>query len=370
MTYTLKQKDQSGMASFLIITIIVTLMALVSVGFSHLSSRELRQSLDRELSDQAYYAAESGLNDAKNYLQVNQNATNASCNAPGANNFVSNGDISANGAASSGVAKYTCVLINSTPTSIPFTITPNNPKSFEVSSTSLPNFFSNFFFSWQNSQGNDGPLGSFPALPQESSATNTTGLLGVTIYPAANGDNMNSLASSSKHFFLYPNGGDGSIGSADFASGGFMQGNCKAGTTQPAYCNGEVKNLPNASTFYVSLSAYYQPLLVTFRAQILGGNSMVGIPGVEASVDVTGSGSDVLRRLQSYVPLNVNNSIPGYGIQSMQSICKLFRVNIAQPGKYDTSGLDSAATNPDGSCFAPNGNTNDAINNVGQGPPL
>src|SRR5579862_1015912 len=183
MTLMLKQKDQSGMASFLIVTIIVTLMALVSIGFSNLSSREQRQSLDRELSDQAYYAAESGLNDAKNYLSnpANQNTPNSSCNAPSANNFINGGDLSG-----SGVAKYTCVVINPTPTSMPFKVKPNNPVSFEVSYANL----SNFFFSWQNTLGNDGPLGTYPTLPQESSATNATGLLGVAIYPAISTDNM------------------------------------------------------------------------------------------------------------------------------------------------------------------------------------
>lgn len=363
MTLMLKQKNQSGMASFLVVSIIVTLLALISIGFSHLADREERQSLDRELSDQAYYAAESGMNDAKNYIVANPTASTSNCTLPNSNNFVSNGDIS-NG---QGVAKYTCIVMQASPKEMVFDVYPDRPISIEASLAGIKSFY----FSWQNKTytGTPKPLGTFPTLPKEGGLDpNATGLLRVGIYPARAGDNASTLASASKQFFMYPNSGNGTVGTLAFSSGGFAQGKCKANAT-PSFCNSQITSLPSSGNFYISMSANYAPLTVIVRAANSAG-TIVGVPGVEGSIDVTGSGSDVLRRIQSYVPLNLNSSIPGYGLQSMQAICKLFRVSVSQPNQYSGSYLDSSATNPDNACFSVSGNSNDTIDNSGSPPPL
>src|SRR5581483_12189470 len=56
------QTSQSGMASFLIVMIMMVVITLIILGFSQVTRRNEREALDRELSSQAFYAAESGVN--------------------------------------------------------------------------------------------------------------------------------------------------------------------------------------------------------------------------------------------------------------------------------------------------------------------
>ena len=361
----LKQKDQSGMASFLVVSIIVTLLALISFGFSHLADRELRQSLDRELSDQAYYAADSGLNDARSFIAsaAGQTYSSTSCSPPTNSPYFVD-DLSGG----LGVAKYPCVLMTANPKQLVFDVYPDRPISIAVNMSGLKKFY----FSWQNKTYAVGPQAlnyTTPSkiyLPSEHGLNaDATGLLRVGIYPARNGDSNSRLSSNGRNFFMYPNSGNGSVTSVNFNSGGFVKGNCKTGTTNPAYCNTAVDLNSGYSTYYISLSANYAPLSVIIRAATNAG--IVGVPGVEGSIDVTGSGSDVLRRIAAYVPLNLNSSIPGYSLQSMQAVCKLFRVTVTQPSQYNSSFL---AANPNSACFTVNGNSNDKIDNSGLPPPL
>ena len=91
-------RNQHGVASIFVVMILMTILALISIGFSHLMNRELRQSLDRQLSTEAYFAAESGVNDAKIYL-ANGGTDSAGCASPTdtARSFVNGGDISGDG---------------------------------------------------------------------------------------------------------------------------------------------------------------------------------------------------------------------------------------------------------------------------------
>ena len=43
-------------------------MSLIVLGFAQISRRNQRESLDRQLSTQAFYAAESGVNDARELI--------------------------------------------------------------------------------------------------------------------------------------------------------------------------------------------------------------------------------------------------------------------------------------------------------------
>jgi Tfp pilus assembly protein PilX len=58
------QNNQDGMASILITILMMIVVSLVVLGFSQVTRTEQRESLNRQLSMQAFYAAESGINDA------------------------------------------------------------------------------------------------------------------------------------------------------------------------------------------------------------------------------------------------------------------------------------------------------------------
>jgi hypothetical protein len=57
-------RREGGFVSIIVCMIIMTILSLITIGFAQIMAREQRQALDRQLSSQAFYAAESGVNDA------------------------------------------------------------------------------------------------------------------------------------------------------------------------------------------------------------------------------------------------------------------------------------------------------------------
>ena len=343
-------------------------MGLVAVGFSKLMDRELRQSLDRELSSQAYFAALAGLNDARAYLANGGGALNGcsdwKTNALAQQYFTDNLD-------GSGNAKYTCVSIATNPNELIYTLKTDQSVTFSVSKPNM----ARMYFGWEN---NPKPasfvaLGSTGTLPQESKPplpSNATGLLEVGMYPIPAGfsgsaDTNASLTSFARTYYMYPNSGGGAPGSVDYSSNGnFVPGNCKTSnsnpvngsTAAPRMCNTYISGLQGGggtNTYYVRLTARYAPIVVTIQAANNGGNSLSAIGNGQAVIDVTGQGTDVLQRIRARIDISKNFQAPSYAIQSMVALCKGFRMNIDSLGQYGDPSIDPGIPNSDGACAVP-----------------
>src|SRR5579862_3283 len=98
---------QQGVVSIMVTMIMMVVISLLVLGFAEIAKNEQRSSLDNALSVQAYYAAESGINDARAVID----ATIASggiiqskniCGAQG--NYTLNGTVNVNFNVS-----YTCL---------------------------------------------------------------------------------------------------------------------------------------------------------------------------------------------------------------------------------------------------------------------
>jgi hypothetical protein len=413
---------EQGMAAIFVVMTLMTLLALISIGFSRLMNREVRQSLDRQLSTAAYYAAESGVNDARAYLK-DGGAKIDGCKTPntstGRDNFVNGGDISGDG-----LFKYSCVIVDPTPSELQFTIPAGQSKVVKLSGPDLSKL-SSLYFGWQNAApGTPQPLDSYGNLPQQGAVgENNTGLLRVGVYPLVDGCNdgttynryLSALGGSggnktdaaiecaSRNYFMYPSAGSGAAPDCGYANisasngcvrygntgdnGGFVPGNCiepakKPNTSfsnqaTPAYCNTLISDLlpvktpatsNNAASYYLRLTAVYKELKVFIQASDNAAPipKALTIANAEAVVDVTGTGNDVLRRIQARVPLQDSTPPLDYGLQSMESICKLFRNPVSNPGFLDQANPYSGPFNSDNACFAPSGSNN--INSFGLPP--
>jgi type II secretory pathway pseudopilin PulG len=369
MSMRLTSKKEDGLVSIVVVSVIIIILALMTIGFAKIMDRELRQSLDRELASQANYAAESGINDVRAYKDAYINAGNDpdglsttpgqcldTANPPGGvapNPFISQGNISSNN-----VVKYTCIIINSTPKDLIYDIKQGESVVFRVVPTSNLN---RLFFSWENQPDASGnvcysPLpGSPNQLPKENdfSSLCQTGLLRASIYPVPKGglpaDPSPSLNAGSGTFFMYPNAaGANSVGVQNFSNdGSFANGNCNQANRSnaptglpfqqgtPRICNSEITGVPNTPMYFVKLTALYRDLAVSVQGS--NGGTPVQIGSAEALVDVTGSGNDVLKRLQGRVTLGGNVSYPAFGAQSMDTLCKELRVPKIGPNSYDTA---------------------------------
>lgn len=61
-------RNQKGMVSITVTVVFIMVISLVVLGFSQVSRRNSREALDRQLSSQAFYAAETGVNDIMNEI--------------------------------------------------------------------------------------------------------------------------------------------------------------------------------------------------------------------------------------------------------------------------------------------------------------
>src|SRR6266404_2539299 len=79
----LRRLNQNGMASIIIVIILVALLTLISIGFARLMGRSVNNALNNQLNDSANYAAQSGINDTIAYLQKNPGVASTSCSGSG-----------------------------------------------------------------------------------------------------------------------------------------------------------------------------------------------------------------------------------------------------------------------------------------------
>ncbi|HVS79135.1 MAG TPA: hypothetical protein VHD84_02510 [Candidatus Saccharimonadales bacterium] len=374
-----KNTDESGVVSLLVVSVLAVVLALVSIGFSHLMDRELRQAEDRELSAQAYYSAEAGINDARSYLQADTDSFTGCATPASAAQFVSSGDLS-NG---SDAARYSCVSVDTTPTELIYALAAGQSITFKVSQAEM----ASMYFGWENQSYPNGPqpLGGIGTLPREDQiGANSTGVLRVGLYPVPTTmpggiSNTNDyLSYISRTYFMYPNGGSGSPGSVSYSSnnGSFVPGNCNVSrpipinnpSATPRYCNSVITNLSGSSnTYYVRLTAEYAPLNVSIQTTNGTNSTPLSFNNVQAIVDVTGAGTDVLQRIRARIDLANNYEAPSYGLQSMVAICKGFRVYVTDLGQYgNVMPPDQSVNNSDGACAQPNGGG--SISGGGLGP--
>ena len=116
--------NESGAISMIVTILIMLLISLIVLAMSQNADTERRQSLDRQLSDQAYYNAESGVNDLIQYLYENPSAGvdhKDDCNLKQDPWFATrNGDSKGSIDGTDGVNKYSCLLYDKAPKTLVF----------------------------------------------------------------------------------------------------------------------------------------------------------------------------------------------------------------------------------------------------------
>jgi Tfp pilus assembly protein PilX len=112
----LRQLRQSGVASLMVTMVMMIVISLIVLGFAQISRREQTNSLNRQLSTQAFYAAETGINDAQN--AINAAAANGTaitpktgCTDNGNSTSIYYGKINYIVNSAQGVT-YTCLLVS------------------------------------------------------------------------------------------------------------------------------------------------------------------------------------------------------------------------------------------------------------------
>lgn len=326
--------NESGLVAIMVTMIIMGLLTLVTIGFSRLMLREQRQAIDRQLGTQAFYAAESGINDAiKSGAALKNNCDQLQINGNNVDNNLSATDL----------VSYSCVTVESGIGDIVFdSVSTSESTAFPINANNV----GTLTFSWQDV--NDGQIFEdgtiFPRLPTTAAWGARTGVLRVTLVPvAATGFNRGNLQALSRTYFLYPSitaGGTIAYSAAggfapgyyagaqaESSNGQIVSGQCDAADT-PRMCNVTISGLgaTGAEMYYVRLKAIYQPVKVAIQGTDPGGAN-ISLPGAQYVIDSTGKANDVLKRIQVRIPLTSSYSLPEYTVDSASTICKRLIVN-------------------------------------------
>ncbi|MCA9324750.1 hypothetical protein KDA23_01635 [Candidatus Saccharibacteria bacterium] len=341
-------KQQRGIVSIFTAMLLLIIVSLVVLGLAQISRREQRVSLDTQLSTQAFYAAESGVNDAIEAIRSQVSGSGGALpktqcltdpNYPTLTGNVIN--------AAKNVA-YTCLLINPKPSVLTsslssgpsvFALTPEHPSSLnqiilEWDSVAAGNFAScpntlsvgttNYFVARDNWQCNYGVV-RIDLVPVASGSLNRTALQNNTytlfFVPTQNGSSNPS----------YP-----AVMPDDARNGQIMAASCNnnnALATPPYHCTGTV-NVP-AGNYYMRATATYR---TGFDLRVSANNAAGNFIGSQVIVDSTGKAQDVLRRILVNVDLKGDNSsVASAALMSGDSVCKRFSITEGNTITVDTS---------------------------------
>lgn len=379
------RKNEQGVVSILVTMIMILVISLIVLGFAQISRRNQREALDNQLSTQAYYAAESGVNAAVNYLTSPSFTFGTTINTIGqCNTFINSYLKPADGATvntldSGSGAQYNCLMVDNEPSSLVVSpVTQNSNIILHLQNPESQNFNA-LKFVWTQQATPDYPAGACTGSnalgPNPNGYTMPTydkwncpyGIMRLDLVDAdatsgrisnINLDNDTYQTS----FYLVPNFQTGGVFKTQVnvswpqavqavnpasptvvCNTAAPNGNncpvqvipvsCQAAATPGSRdCSMEL-DFPGADTgangskeLFARLSTLYQD---SQTLTITGGDHTYPLPGGtkfiggQALIDSTGKSQDELRRIQVRIPLSASSgSLPAYGLQSTGSICK------------------------------------------------
>lgn len=347
MRHTVKLKsldNEEGLISITVTMIVMALLTLIALGFASLAAREQRQALDQQLNTQAFYAAESGINEA-----INSNATVSDCDG---NAFTSFGDAS---------VRNTCVVINNKLSTLEYSsIDAEGAVTVPIHPDTNLN---KLIINWQDKNGGSA-FGSATCehyMYDKTSWGGTTGVLRVMLMPGVFNSGRSELINRTQSLFLYPSplGCGGTTFTAlqvnDPANyqqqGVFVSGACDSTVVNRKFCRSVINvNIANTETYYLRFRPLYNSVSVTIEGLDSSGNNVKFI-GAQTEIDSTGKTTDVLRRLVVRVPSTENSSwSPKNAVETTNTFCKRLFVVPGINAVTDVTGADGNGAPAFGVC--------------------
>lgn len=325
MINDLKQ-DQRGVASMLITLIMIIVISIIVIGFSQIVRRNQREALDQQLSTQAFYAAETGVNDTANIIKANfsngvQPQAKTSCSNSGQYTTLSP-------TLSSGVG-YTCVMVDPAPESLLYSSI--DLQASTVVPIQVSQNLSSLTFTWSA----DGAITNVAAcndsgtnLPTATAWTCSFGMLRVDLVQL-DGATLTGpgLDDKTVTFFFKPASSASATTVSNFSGqrSYIINSKCTGNT-----CTATVSFSATAQgkNYYARMSSLYRSSKnLNITGQMTDGNA-AGFIGAQVVVDSTGKAQDQLRRISVRIPLTDSNVdlLPNNLIQSAGSICKRYEI--------------------------------------------
>lgn len=343
-------KNQQGMASMVIVILIMMLLTLIVTSMTRNANREQRQALDRQLNSQAFYAAESGINDARDYYT--QHANDASNPAPTEKNTCDGlpgsnpGDqfpppyhSQVGNGTNNTTAGYSCVLYDANPESLDFSDLPVDSSAITPIEDKSGGPIVSLTFTWKRpstaSYDFSNCSGLFNAnFPKTLTGCDAGVLRAELIDPEPtdratliNNDFLAYLAPSSSGIAVsksYASAtGPGQGAKWQGACSGISDGKCQITVNFGATVRSTL--MLHLRSFYIHNNVGIEGVTID---PVTGNPRPIEFNNAQMMVDSTGHASDELKRLQVRVPLNTygNAFYPEAAVQTSDSICKLLQI--------------------------------------------
>lgn len=321
-------KYQSGIVSIMVTMVMMIVISLVVLGFAEISRTEQTNSLNDQLSVQAYYAAESGVNDARADMtsDLQQNKTlqqNSTCN-PSADDPTLYPDVGGSSASlnSGANVRYTCVMINPNPSQLVYDVGYTSTV-VPISATSGSSLGS-LTLQWSPSTGSPDLASSCTTAKGTFPSADNWGCP----YPVLRIDlvaDNGSLAradwgnDTSTMFFepAYSNSSNPPTSTPFGSKGGSFSAQC-----DNQYCTVVISSLGDEQYYMRITTIYSSDSALTIASP---GNTF---SDAQATIDSTGQAQDTLRRIKVAIDLTDANSytIPSAALITEDSVCKRFEV--------------------------------------------
>jgi len=331
--YKKLHKQQAGVVSMITVIFLSVILLVLTTSFIQLTINEQRESIDNDLTTRAYYAAESGVQDAitaiSNITPTNPLQYPTEC-APEGSGVLSD---AANGLDT----EYTCQLIDLSPINYQAKLDKYKSEFFKLDGGG-PNIDS-VLVSWHiNGHDDSGDVtrrssfnlpseadwtaGHFPALMRVQIVTVPT-----TVADTVNRDTIENFVVFLNPEDLATGSVSGIVNSAALDSK-LVRVLCDnpASTADGEYiCNYTLTGLADGThDYYIRVQALYDSTSIQIVAK--SGGVAVELQNAQAIVDVTGRAADVFRRVEDRVNLSPDDLWPDYVIMTAEEICKNFTI--------------------------------------------
>lgn len=339
------ESNQSGFAAIIVALIIMALLVLISIGFLQVVNQEQRASLDRQLSSQAFYAAESGVNDTTEIIAEYLNDGNdpprkEDCelsDSTGADyTYPSLGQLD-------DAISYTCVLVEPNPETLQYDSVGTEHNKIVFLNAGNADGATNaalgsVVIGWQAAELSNNPIIPGPGtdFPNDPRFSEAAPVLRIALTPISSPTQFSrqQLIDNTYTVFLRPST-SGTNATAYIAGAGNLQNQGATVETQcstanePRYCSMEITGLADSNYLLAARS-----LFATSSMLISPGSSSPSdfrFYGQQAVIDSTGRASDVLRRLQVRVPVRDTFDLPSFALEASAEngsggICKPYSI--------------------------------------------
>lgn len=334
-----RHKRQVGMASIIITLVTMIVISLIVLGFAAISRREQRQTLDQQLSTQAFYAAETAVEDARNVIKTRIDNDDVlrdktDCITDDQGGGYPSGLPAMRLNTADGVS-YSCLKVDLSPTSLSYDGV--DASNIVVPVRAAAGNINRIEIEWRpaTTPANTPaacPSGTVDVFSSQPDWACGYGVLRADLVPAEGGLDRNGLVNGTMAGYFVPVGSGSPSGQVSYVSHSGPANNRRPALTQADCDNGAtygsclitVTNLNGDDEFMLRLSSLYRTSNVEIRAYQNAG-SPLELVGTQAIIDATGKAQDVLRRIQVRMPLIASNvPLPGSALQSSGSICKRF----------------------------------------------